>query len=101
MSTLLNYSLKKVCGDESVEDISVSDDPTDPDLIDALGGLGDLVKVGEWEDQWVILTTTESNDYLIVGFPPYISADSPKRRTCNLSDQQAKNLVRAIVDQNF
>lgn len=93
--------VKKVCGNGSIEDIWVSDDPTDQELIDALGGQGNLVTEKQWEDQWEILKSTESDDYLIVGVPPHISADSPKRKTCNLSDQQAKNIVRAIVDQSI
>ena len=94
----MSIIVKKVCGDGSVEDICVSDDPTDLELNVALGIQGDHVTKIQWEDQWEILKATESDDHLIVGTPPCISADSPKRKTCNLSDQQAKNLVRAIVD---
>ena len=87
---------KKIGSDGSVENIFLDDDPDDQRLIDALGGGGDLVtvwSVGPWE----ILTTSKSDDHLIVGVPSYISDWPKKRETCTLDD----NLLKEHASQGI
>ena len=97
---LLSIVAKKVCSNGSVKDVELDCDPTDKQLVDELGGQGDLVKVGE-VGQWDILTTTESEDYLIVGPPPNISDRRKKRETCTLDDEllrkQAIKGIKALI----
>lgn len=80
---------KKVGSDGSVEDIYLADDPSDQSLIDTLGGQGDLVTVG-YVGRWEILTTSKSDDHLIVGNTPHISDWPKKRDTCTLDDTLLK-----------
>ena len=75
-----------------------TDDPSDVDLIGALGGKGNLITLGQI-GTWEVLTTSEAPDEaLVVGRPPFIS-DYPKRRTsCTLDDDKISQIVKLIRD---
>lgn len=86
---------KRVSPDGSVEDVHLNDNPDNMDLINALGGRGDIVTLG-WIFSWEILKTTEGEDILVVGAPPFIDVLNPRRQTCDFGDQKARDVIRAL-----
>ena len=93
----MTITAKKISPDGSVVDVSLDDDPTDIDLIKALGGKrqSDIVTIG-WIHSWEFLKIAECDDLLIVGAPPYVGSN-PQRQTCDLNDQQARAAIRALA----
>ena len=93
----MTITAKKVSPDGFVVDVSLDDNPTDVDLIKALGGEGqsDIVTIGQVYS-WEILKIAECDDLLIVGAPPYMGSGS-QRQTCNLKDQQPRAAIRALA----
>src|SRR5271157_5531057 len=69
-----------------------SDDPSEPDIHNALGGKGALVSVGRL-GPWEILKTNEPNSgTLVIGAAPYIDAHPKRRTSCALDDQKIRAL---------
>lgn len=76
----------------------LSDDPSDQDLINLLGGgvdIATLGAVGEWE---IMRIRGAKAPTLVLGAPPYLHADVKRRQTCSLSDDQIVQLV-SFFDQ--
>ena len=94
----MTITAKKISPDGSVVDVPLDDDPTDINLIKALGGEGqsDIATIGQIYS-WEILKIAECDDLLIVGAPPYMGSGS-QRETCNLNDQQARAAIRALAN---
>ena len=93
----MTITAKKVRGNSNVENVSLSDDPTDRELICALGGKGELVSVGI-VCQWQVITTDQTDDHLIVGVPPYVVDLSKSRECCTLSDKLSRKLVTNLLE---
>jgi hypothetical protein len=73
-----------------------SEDPADIDLVNALGGKGHLMTLGQI-GPWEVLSTSDRKDEtLVIGRPPYIS-DHPKRRSsCTLDDKKVTRIAALV-----
>lgn len=72
-----------------------SDDPSDSEIISLLGGsedsgLSKIKRIGDWE---IVKISDSDSNILIIGAPPYISDDPKSRLSCNLTDEEIKNLL--------
>jgi hypothetical protein len=89
---------KSVNQNGHVTTVQLPDDPSDSDLIKALGG-GDncvsLAQVGDWE---VLRVSGQTNPTLVVGAAPPMSAETKRRKTCPLADSKIIALVRFLDD---
>lgn len=66
------------------------DDPSDVELIKALGGKDgdDFDYLGE-VDQWSVIRLKGGRDRMVVGTPPQNSAPVKRRQSCALTDPEA------------
>ena len=79
-----------------VTTIRLQDDPSDADLIKALGGGPAIVTrgvVGAWEALRIAGTSAPT---LVIGAAPYLHAQVKQRQTCNLPDAKVQALVTFI-----
>ena len=88
---------KKVSPPDTVENVHLSDCPTDyVELIQALGGdpgESDFVPIG-CVGPWEILLCTSSDVLLVVGKDPVIGEDS-RRESCDLNEAQVWNVIKS------
>ncbi|MBY5684841.1 hypothetical protein HFO32_22215 [Rhizobium leguminosarum] len=70
------------------------DDPSDIELIKALGGKegDDFEYLGE-VDQWSVIRLKGGSDRMVVGKPPQNSAPVKRRQSCVLADGQAASVA--------
>lgn len=81
-----------------VKTIKLPDNPSDEDLIRALGAKGYLVAHRAWAGGYEVLGTIDGNGAtLIVGLPPHMNGPPTLRTSCNLTDDQAKGLVKLVT----
>lgn len=88
----------KIVSDRSVATVDLRDDPSDKDLLDALGSRGDIVHratVGDWD---VLRGSDVGGRTLVIGNSPYLGEAPKTRKSCTLSDDQSQNLVKTIED---
>ncbi len=89
---------KRIDPDGNVTTIDLDDNPSDMQIVEALGGTddGDLLYRGT-VDGWEVhaLFTDMNGDFLIIGEAPDSEENYLGRASCNLTDDQ----VRDIRDQ--
>lgn len=79
--------------------ITLSDDPSEPELIKALNGSKNETaayeygRVGAWE---VLYVPSQPDLKLVVGAAPFISDSVKKRTNCTLTSDQAEKLVKGV-----
>ncbi|WP_104822844.1 hypothetical protein [Rhizobium sp. NXC24] len=88
---------KIVDGAKNVKTVTLPDDPSDREMIDAIGGgpgvdIHHLSQSGDYE----VLRLTGGVDKLVIGKAPQISAPVKKRITCTISDAHAVNLAASF-----
>lgn len=87
--------VKIVDDKKTVRTISLQDDdPSDIELIKALGGTDgdDFEYLGE-VDQWSVIRLKGGSDRMVVGSPPQNDAAVKRRQSCVLADGQAANVA--------
>lgn len=86
----------KLVSNQSVTTIDLSDDPSDQELLDALGSEGGLVSCAIVRD-WEALRGSDTGvRTLVVGSAPSHGNTHPVRKSCDLTDKEASELVRGI-----
>ena len=97
----MSIDAKRINSTGTVSTVTLTtDDPSEVDILDALGGKGNLVTLGRI-GPWEILKTSEPNsDTLVIGAAPYIDAHPKRRTSCTLDDQKIKGL-NALVNSGW
>ncbi|QCL96084.1 hypothetical protein [Agrobacterium tumefaciens] len=79
--------------------VTLSDDPSEPELIKALNGnkndtaAYEYGRVGPWE---VLYVPSQPDLKLVIGAAPFISDSVKKRTNCTLTSDQAEKLVKGV-----
>lgn len=81
----------------NVKTCQLADDPSDQQIIAALGAGRDIVTVGAVGDWEAVRIAGAKAPTLVIGAPPYLHADVKSRQSCNLSSDQVIALV-AFID---
>lgn len=79
---------KHIDKNNKIESISLSDDPSDIEIYDAAGGVEDTVRSVLIVENWEVFNVRNTENFLIVGAPPFIHAVIKKRQSCELRDDQ-------------
>lgn len=91
----MTIDVKIVDDKKNIRTISFQDDdPSDTELIKALGGTDgdDYEYLGE-VDQWSVIRLKGGSDRMVVGKPPEIDAAFKRRQSCVLTDSQAASVA--------
>ena len=82
----------------TVRHVTLSDDPTDQEIIDTLAGKvgDDYALLGQANGFEVLRLTNGSTDKIVIGESPQNSAPVKKRRSCTISDANAVNLAKSF-----
>ena len=86
----------KIVSNDLVHTVSLPDDPSDQDLLNALNSGGDLVHladIGDWE---VWRGSDSGHRTLVIGTSPYTGQFPKQRKSCTFSEIQVQNLVRSV-----
>ncbi|TAW65418.1 hypothetical protein ELI15_14080 [Rhizobium ruizarguesonis] len=96
----MTITAKLVVDKKFVQNITLSDDPGETELIKGMGGVPetDMVAhtfgtVGNWE---VMYVGSQPKNRLVIGKMPRLSDATKKRVDCTLTDQQSEKLVDAL-----
>ncbi|EPR22618.1 hypothetical protein L905_20550 [Agrobacterium sp. TS43] len=82
----------------AVRHVTLSDDPSDQEIIDALGGKvgDDYDMLGQANGYEVLRLKNGSTDKIVIGAPPQNSAPIKQRASCTISDTNAANLAKSF-----
>ncbi|TAW15082.1 hypothetical protein ELI25_04065 [Rhizobium ruizarguesonis] len=82
----------------AVRHVTLPDDPSDQEIIDALGGeVGDdYTWLGQANGYEVLRLNNGSNDKIVIGDPPQNSAPIKQRLSCTISDANAAKLAKSF-----
>lgn len=82
----------------AVRHVTLSDDPSDQEIINALGGKvgDDYDTLGQANGYEVLRLKNGSTDKIVIGEPPQNSAPVKQRRSCTISDTNAANLAKSF-----
>lgn len=82
----------------AVRHVTLTDDPTDQEIINALGGKvgDDYATLGQANGYEVLRLKNGSTDKIVIGDPPQNSAPVKQRASCTISDTHAVNLAKSF-----